>query len=65
MANTSQHAERVLRILQVDDLVEGLVFCDYSEPNFTCKPETEFFHNVRPFIRPIVIRKLDMWFDRP
>lgn len=41
-----QHAQRVLRILGVEDQIEGLVYCDYSLPNFACKPEPEFFHNV-------------------
>lgn len=41
-----QHASRVLRILGVDDLVEGIAFCDYSNPEFNCKPEPEFYHNV-------------------
>ncbi|RPD67219.1 pyrimidine 5-nucleotidase [Lentinus tigrinus ALCF2SS1-7] len=39
------HANRVLRILGVDDLIEGVVFCDYSDPEFNCKPEPEFYHN--------------------
>ncbi|TFK55962.1 pyrimidine 5-nucleotidase [Heliocybe sulcata] len=37
------HAERVLRILKLDDLVEGLIYCDYAEPNFSCKPEPEYY----------------------
>ncbi|KAI0638133.1 pyrimidine 5-nucleotidase [Trametes polyzona] len=39
------HASRVLRILGVDDLIEDIVYCDYSDPNFSCKPETEFYEN--------------------
>jgi len=39
------HAERVLRILGVEDQIEGLVFCDYSLLNFACKPEPEFYQN--------------------
>jgi len=38
------HAQRVLRILGVDDLFEGLVFCDYANPQFACKPEPEYFY---------------------
>ncbi|KAJ2361773.1 suppressor of deletion of TFIIS, partial [Coemansia sp. RSA 2607] len=34
-----QHARRVLRCLAVDDLFEGITCCDYSEPDFPCKPE--------------------------
>ncbi|KZT74335.1 pyrimidine 5-nucleotidase [Daedalea quercina L-15889] len=39
------HARRVLRILGIEDQVEGVVFCDYSNPQFACKPEPEYFHN--------------------
>lgn len=42
-----KHAQRVLRILNVEDLVEGLVYCDYAQPNFVCKPEFAFYHDVR------------------
>ncbi|KAJ7638912.1 HAD-like domain-containing protein [Roridomyces roridus] len=38
------HAERVLRILNLDDQIEGLIFCDYTQPNFSCKPDPEFYH---------------------
>ncbi|TFK75821.1 pyrimidine 5-nucleotidase [Pluteus cervinus] len=38
------HAYRVLRILKLDDLVEEVVYCDYQAPNFSCKPEAEFYH---------------------
>jgi len=37
------HARRVLKILGVEDLMEGVVYCDYSKPNFSCKPEPHFF----------------------
>lgn len=37
------HAERVLRILKLTDLVDGLVYCDYTVDNFSCKPEAEFY----------------------
>ncbi|KAF9464460.1 pyrimidine 5-nucleotidase [Collybia nuda] len=37
------HAQRVLRILQLEDQIEGLVFCDYEIPDFTCKPEAEYY----------------------
>jgi pyrimidine and pyridine-specific 5'-nucleotidase len=33
------HAERVLRLLGVEDLFEGLVCCDYTVKDFPCKPE--------------------------
>ena len=38
---------RVLKILNVDDLIDGLVFCEYSDPNFSCKPEREYYDKVR------------------
>ncbi|KAH9938203.1 pyrimidine 5-nucleotidase [Fomitopsis serialis] len=38
------HAKRVLRILGVEDQVEDVVFCDYSNPQFACKPEPGYFH---------------------
>ncbi|KEP55682.1 pyrimidine 5'-nucleotidase [Rhizoctonia solani 123E] len=37
------HAQRVLRILELEDLFEGLVFCDYEVKNFSCKPERRFY----------------------
>ncbi|CAA7259847.1 unnamed protein product [Cyclocybe aegerita] len=37
------HAERVLRILKLDDLVDGLVYCDYLVKDFSCKPEPVFY----------------------
>ncbi|KAJ2439131.1 suppressor of deletion of TFIIS [Coemansia sp. RSA 2424] len=33
------HARRVLKCLQVEDLFEGVTFCDYAAPDFPCKPE--------------------------
>ncbi|KAF5333526.1 hypothetical protein D9611_002441 [Ephemerocybe angulata] len=38
------HAQRVLRILKLDDLVEGIVYCDYTVKDFVCKPEPEYYH---------------------
>lgn len=37
------HATRVLTILGIIDLFEGLVYCDYADPDFSCKPEKRFF----------------------
>ena len=42
----SQHASRVLRVLNLEDQFEGIVYCDYAEENFVCKPEEEFYHRV-------------------
>lgn len=41
-----QHAERVLRILKLDDLFDGLVYCDYNMKDFVCKPEPEYYEMV-------------------
>ncbi|KAI8325961.1 pyrimidine 5'-nucleotidase [Martensiomyces pterosporus] len=40
------HAQRVLRGLQVEDLFEGITYCDYTEPNFPCKPERQAYERV-------------------
>ncbi|KAI0307280.1 pyrimidine 5-nucleotidase [Multifurca ochricompacta] len=37
------HAERVLKILNLRDQIEGVVFCDYLEEDFDCKPEPTFY----------------------
>lgn len=46
-SDTLQHAERVLKILKLSDLIDGLVYCDYTIPDFSCKPEAEFYQMVR------------------
>lgn len=33
------HATRTLKHLQLDDLFEGIVYCDYCEPDFPAKPD--------------------------
>ncbi|CEJ62745.1 hypothetical protein PMG11_11236 [Penicillium brasilianum] len=37
------HGERVVRLLGVDDLFEGLTYCNYSETPFTSKPHIDMF----------------------
>ncbi|KAL5336429.1 Haloacid dehalogenase-like hydrolase-domain-containing protein [Aspergillus crustosus] len=32
------HGKRVVKLLQVDDLFEGITFCDYANPPLICKP---------------------------
>lgn len=34
-----QHARRVLQLLSIEDLFEGIVYCDYCEPDFPAKPD--------------------------
>lgn len=38
---------RVLKILNVDDQIDGLVFCDYKDRDFSCKPERRYYDRVR------------------
>ncbi len=33
------HATRVLKLLQLESLFAGVIYCDYSEPNFPAKPD--------------------------
>ncbi|KAI9090161.1 Haloacid dehalogenase-like hydrolase-domain-containing protein [Phlyctochytrium arcticum] len=42
----SVHAKRVLKFLGIDDQFAGLTFCDYAKPNFSCKPEEAYYHEV-------------------
>ncbi|KAL9013800.1 MAG: hypothetical protein Q9173_001528 [Seirophora scorigena] len=35
------HGQRVVRLLEIDDLFEGITFCDYRKMPFICKPHRE------------------------
>ncbi|KAM0541183.1 hypothetical protein ACHAPJ_013347 [Fusarium lateritium] len=37
------HGKRVVRLLGVDDLFEGLTYCDYEQVPFVCKPQRDMF----------------------
>ncbi|CAF1342913.1 unnamed protein product [Didymodactylos carnosus] len=37
------HAKRVLKILGVEDLFEGITFCDYNQQTLICKPQPKMF----------------------
>jgi len=37
------HGKRVVRLLGIDDLFEGITFCDYGTVPLVCKPQTEMF----------------------
>ncbi|PWY98278.1 hypothetical protein BCV70DRAFT_202059 [Testicularia cyperi] len=37
------HADRCLRLLDLEDQVEGIVYCDYAVPDFACKPELDYY----------------------
>jgi pyrimidine and pyridine-specific 5'-nucleotidase len=45
---THQHAERVLKVLNLRDLMEDVIYCDYASEHFTCKPEPEYYQQVQP-----------------
>jgi pyrimidine and pyridine-specific 5'-nucleotidase len=38
------HAQRVLRILGIEHLIDGLFYCDYQAKELICKPEPEYYH---------------------
>ena len=37
------HAQRVVRLLGIDDLFEGITYCDYGRIPLVCKPYTEMY----------------------
>lgn len=37
------HAKRVVKLLGVDDLFDGLTYCDYSQQPLVCKPHFDMF----------------------
>lgn len=37
------HGRRVVDLLGVGDLFEGITYCDYGAPTFVCKPHTEMY----------------------
>ncbi|KAL8940813.1 MAG: hypothetical protein Q9211_002099 [Gyalolechia sp. 1 TL-2023] len=37
------HGQRVVRLLGIEDLFEGITFCDYRKMPFVCKPHREMF----------------------
>ncbi len=37
------HGRRVVRLLGVDDMFEGITFCDYASIPFVCKPHKDMF----------------------
>ena len=37
------HAQRTLRVLGLEGVFDGIVWADYADPGFVCKPEVEAF----------------------
>jgi pyrimidine and pyridine-specific 5'-nucleotidase len=40
------HGKKVVKLLQIDDLFEGITFCDYGSDKFYCKPHVEMYDKV-------------------
>ena len=45
------HAKRVIDILNVDNLFEGVIYCDYSEPDFCAKPQRRAYERAEEIVR--------------
>ncbi|KAI9825057.1 MAG: hypothetical protein M1832_001376 [Thelocarpon impressellum] len=41
------HGRRVVRLLGVDDLFEGITYCDYGAERLVCKPHVEMFEKAQ------------------
>lgn len=39
----TNHAKRVVRLLEIEDLFEGLTYCDYAAQPILCKPHVDMF----------------------
>lgn len=37
------HGKRVVKLLQIEDLFEGITYCDYGSKEFVCKPHKKMF----------------------
>ena len=37
------HGRRVVKLLEIEDLFDGITFCDYGAPRLLCKPAPEMF----------------------
>ncbi|KAI9902673.1 hypothetical protein N3K66_002025 [Trichothecium roseum] len=37
------HAEKVVKLIGIDDLFDGLTYCDYAEQPLLCKPDERMF----------------------
>lgn len=37
------HAQRIVRLLGIEDLFEGITYCDYSQEILVCKPHRDMF----------------------
>lgn len=46
------HAERTLKLLGLEDVFEGVVHCDYGEPNFPAKPDIRTYERAMQAVGP-------------
>lgn len=37
------HGKRVVKLLEIQDMFEGMTFCDYAQETMICKPHREMF----------------------
>jgi pyrimidine and pyridine-specific 5'-nucleotidase len=37
------HGQRVIKLLELEDVFEGMTYCDYATTPFVCKPQPEAF----------------------
>ncbi|KAK5157211.1 HAD-like domain-containing protein [Cryomyces antarcticus] len=37
------HGKRVVKLLDIEDLFEGITYCDYAAPTLLCKPDKDMF----------------------
>ena len=37
------HGQRVVRLLGIEDMFEGITYCDYTKPSIICKPHSAMF----------------------
>lgn len=37
------HGKRVVKLLEIEDLFEGITFCDYADEKIVCKPYLEMY----------------------
>ncbi|GJC93947.1 pyrimidine 5'-nucleotidase [Colletotrichum higginsianum] len=62
------HAKRVLKLLGIEDLFDGLTFCDYGQQPLVCKPAKEMYLRA---MREAGVEKMEdcyfvgMWIARP
>ena len=37
------HGQRVVKLLGIEDMFEGITYCDYSKPSIICKPHSAMY----------------------